>query len=145
GEPADCLPGQPARPLVDAARDRIARGQFGEVQRHQELAREDDRPGPEERGAAESVTEAEELEDRGEDGDEREAGREGGVAAELAMQGRLVAEPFEVGAVGGIRRGEGGGHGAGFRRRRGQYLSLDSFRAPMTSAVTALLRPGYRR
>src|SRR5690606_1459696 len=71
-------------------------------------------------------------------------GREGGVAAELAMQDRLVAEPVEVGAVGGIRRGEGGGHGAGFLRRRGRYLSLDSFRALMTSAVTARLRPGSR-
>jgi hypothetical protein len=47
-------------------------GQLGEVERDQELPGEDQRPGPDERRPAEGEAEREELENRGENRDERE-------------------------------------------------------------------------
>ena len=74
------------RPLEDRAGDRPARGELGEVQGDEQLAGEHQRPGPEERGAAEAEAEPEELEHGGEDGDEREAGRERREGADTAVQ-----------------------------------------------------------
>ena len=75
------LAAEPPGPLVDRAGDRVARGEFGEAQGHQQLAEEHaarSRRTP----AAEAEAQAEQLEDRGQDRHEREAGGERGEVAE---------------------------------------------------------------
>ena len=89
-------PAHPPRPLVDGAGDRVARGELGEAQRHQNwptntIGQVQKKAGPPKREA-----EAEELEDRGEDRDEGEARRERGEPAERAVQLLFVAEFGQV-------------------------------------------------
>lgn len=85
GEPADRVIGNPPRPLEDRAGDRVAGSQLGEDQADRELADEDQTPGPEERRSTKPEAEREQLEDRGEDRDEGEAGAERRERAEAAV------------------------------------------------------------
>src|SRR5260370_27811730 len=73
--------------------------QFREAEGEEELADERRRPGPQEGRAARAITHVECLEEAGQDGDVREAGREGGEAAERAVEFLLVAERSEIAAV----------------------------------------------
>ncbi|MCY1221709.1 hypothetical protein D9M72_337780 [compost metagenome] len=85
-EPAHHFAAHAAGPLVDGAGQRVAGGEFGEVQGNEQLADQHHRPGPEERGSGKGVPEGKELEDGGQDGNERESCGKGGVAAKFAVQ-----------------------------------------------------------
>src|SRR3954453_15874231 len=74
--------GRLLRPLVDRAGERVLAGELGEAQRDEELAEEDDRPRPPERGTGGQEGEPEELEDAGQDRDVAEAGGEAREAPE---------------------------------------------------------------
>ena len=106
-QPID-LAAHPPRPLVDRAGDRVAGGEFGEAERDHELADEHARPGPEEGRSAEPEAETEQLEDRGQDRDEREAGGEGRELAQRAVQLLVVAELGEVVGIADLRGTAGG-------------------------------------
>jgi archaemetzincin len=111
----------------------------------QQLTGQDSGPGPEERRTAEAEAQSEQLEDRGEDGHEREAGRERGVAAdparELRWRGALPLGLFtgehayvitgdETGSTVAVPR-------AGDDPARGQHLA-----APFLAALKAALPKG---
>ena len=103
GEPGDVRRAEPLGPVVDRARDRIARGELAEAERDHQLAGEHHRPRPPVGRAAEREAEVEELERAGEDRDVADPRREGGEAPERAVELLLVAELVELGIVGRAR------------------------------------------
>ena len=72
GEPAERPMRQSLRPLVDRSGDRVVARQLGEAKRHDELAGDDDEPGPEHHRSAETETVAEVAERSRADADEAE-------------------------------------------------------------------------
>ena len=96
GEPADHVTAEATCPLVDRAGDRVATRQLGEAQGDHQLPDEDRRPGPEEERPGEAEPETEQLEDGGQDRDEREPRRERRVRADRAVQILAVPELVEV-------------------------------------------------
>ena len=98
--PGPRLACEPLRPLVDGARERVVRGELGELQRDRHLPEEDDGPGPDESTAGEQEPEGRRLEHARQDRDVGEPGCEARERPERAVELLLVSEAREVVRVG---------------------------------------------
>ena len=99
GEPGVAAAGQVLRPLEDRAGHGIVAGHLGEVQRDDELAERDDRPGPDEHPAQRGQAQREQGEDAGRRRDVAERDRERAEHPERPLEFLLVAETGQVGGI----------------------------------------------
>ena len=96
GEPGVGAVGQELRPLEDRTRHRVVARYLGEVQRHDELAQRDHRPGPDEHPAQRGQAQREQGEDAGRRRDVAERDRERAEQPERPLEFLRVAEPGEI-------------------------------------------------
>ena len=99
GEPGVAPAGQVLRPLEDRTGHRVVAGHLGEVQRDDELAERDHRPGPDEHPAQGGQAQREQGEDAGRRRDVAERDRERAEQPERPLEFLLVAEAGQVGGV----------------------------------------------